>query len=86
MFTDTSYTNGENCVSWYVYSRYESSFLTYLQTIDETDKLIGVVISKLEPHRSGPMRGYIAMLAVRNEHRGKGIGNIPFPFGPRISF
>lgn len=30
-------------------------------------------MSKLEPHRGGPMRGYIAMLAVREEHRGKGI-------------
>lgn len=32
-----------------------------------------MVISKLEPHRGGPLRGYIAMLAVREEHRGKGI-------------
>ena len=34
---------------------------------------MGVVISKLEPHRGGPMRGYIAMLAVREECRGKGV-------------
>lgn len=32
-----------------------------------------MVISKLEPHRGGPLRGYIAMLAVREEHRGQGI-------------
>ncbi len=37
------------------------------------ENLIGVVISKLEPHRGGPMRGYIAMLAVREGYRGKGI-------------
>ena len=37
------------------------------------DTLIGVVVSKLEPHRGGPMRGYIAMLAVREEYRGLGI-------------
>lgn len=38
------------------------------------DQLVGVVISKLEVHRGGPLRGYIAMLAVRMQHRGKGIG------------
>ena len=35
--------------------------------------MIGVVVSKLEPHRGGPLRGYIAMLAVKEEHREKGI-------------
>jgi peptide alpha-N-acetyltransferase len=29
----------------------------------------------LEPHRGGPMRGYIAMLAVKKEHRGRGIAS-----------
>lgn len=29
----------------------------------------------MEPHRDGPMRGYIAMLAVRKEHRGRGIAS-----------
>ena len=41
--------------------------------MDKDDNLIGVVISKLEPHRGGPLRGYIAMLAVREVYRGKGI-------------
>lgn len=41
--------------------------------MDENDELVGVVVSKLEPHRGGPLRGYIAMLAVREEYRGKGI-------------
>lgn len=41
--------------------------------MDEKNNLIGVVVSKLEPHRGGPLRGYIAMLAVREEYRGKGI-------------
>ena len=41
--------------------------------MDEHDDLLGVVVSKLEPHRGGPLRGYIAMLAVKAEHRGKGI-------------
>ena len=43
------------------------------QAIDAKENLVGVVISKLEPHRDGPLRGYIAMLAVREEYRGKGI-------------
>lgn len=38
------------------------------------NELVGVVISKLEVHRGGPLRGYIAMLAVKMQHRGKGIG------------
>ncbi|KAL5002276.1 acyl-CoA N-acyltransferase [Aspergillus recurvatus] len=37
------------------------------------EQMVGVVVSKLEPHRHGPMRGYIAMLAVQEEYRGKGI-------------
>ncbi|KAL4764288.1 peptide alpha-N-acetyltransferase MAK3 [Aspergillus foveolatus] len=37
------------------------------------EQMIGVVVSKLEPHRHGPMRGYIAMLAVQEESRGKGV-------------
>lgn len=44
-----------------------------IQALDARENLIGVVISKLEPHRGGPMRGYIAMLAVREEYRGKGV-------------
>lgn len=43
------------------------------QALDEHGSLLGVVISKLEPHTGGPMRGYIAMLAVKKEYRGKGI-------------
>lgn len=41
--------------------------------MDQDNKLAGVVVSKLEPHRGVPLRGYIAMLAVRNEYRGQGI-------------
>lgn len=32
-------------------------------------------MSKLEPHRGGPLRGYIAMLAVKEDYRGKGIAS-----------
>lgn len=44
-----------------------------VQAHDPSGTLIGVVVSKLEPHRSGTFRGYIAMLAVQESHRGQGI-------------
>ncbi|EDN08971.1 conserved hypothetical protein [Histoplasma mississippiense (nom. inval.)] len=56
----------------YRYFLYQWGDLCYM-AMDGKDNLIGVVISKLEPHRGGPLRGYIAMLAVREEYRGQGI-------------
>lgn len=47
--------------------------LTTEQALDEQNDMIGVIVCKLEPHRGGPMRGYIAMLATREEYRGQGI-------------
>ncbi|KAI9850624.1 MAG: N-alpha-acetyltransferase mak3 [Thelocarpon superellum] len=61
------------------YSIYVYRFFLYqwgdlcFMTLDEEEQLVGVVISKLEPHRSGTSRGYIAMLAVKEEYRGRGI-------------
>ena len=43
------------------------------KALDPQETLLGVVISKLEKHRGSNLRGYIAMLAVREEHRGKGV-------------
>jgi GNAT superfamily N-acetyltransferase len=51
----------------------ETILTTPPQALDEDNNLIGVVVSKLEPHRGGPLRGYVAMLAVKEEYRGKGI-------------
>jgi peptide alpha-N-acetyltransferase len=45
------------------------------QALDPSNNLIGVVISKLEVHRSGTYRGYIAMLAVQHTHRNRGIAS-----------
>lgn len=42
----------------------------------EPEKVAGVVICKLETHRSGPMRGYIAMLATDTPYRAKGIATM----------
>jgi ribosomal protein S18 acetylase RimI-like enzyme len=38
-----------------------------------SNTLVGVVICKLERHRGGPLRGYIAMLATKASFRGQGI-------------
>src|ERR1700743_3701693 len=45
----------------YRYFLYQWAELCFM-AVDTTDnnKLAGVVICKLEPHRGGPMRGYIA--------------------------
>ncbi|KAK4497869.1 hypothetical protein PRZ48_010524 [Zasmidium cellare] len=56
----------------YRYFLYQWSDLCFM-TLDEQDNLIGVIVCKLEPHRGGPMRGYIAMLATQQEYRGQGI-------------
>ncbi|MCJ1441122.1 MAG: N-alpha-acetyltransferase mak3 [Stictis urceolatum] len=56
----------------YRYFLYQWGDLCFM-AVDEESKLVGVVVSKLEPHRGGPLRGYIAMLAVREEYRGQGI-------------
>jgi peptide alpha-N-acetyltransferase len=41
--------------------------------MDRDENLVGVVVNKLEEHKGGALRGYIAMLAVREGWRGKGI-------------
>lgn len=41
----------------------------------QTSALLATIICKLEPHRDGPMRGYIAMLATAAPHRGRGIAS-----------
>lgn len=58
----------------YRYFLYQWGELCFL-ALDPADKdsMVGVVVSKLEPHRGGALRGYIAMLAVREEYRGRGI-------------
>ncbi|KAI1931406.1 N-alpha-acetyltransferase 30 [Ophidiomyces ophidiicola] len=56
----------------YRYFLYQWGDLCFM-AMDESNKLAGVVVSKLEPHRGVPLRGYIAMLAVRQEYRGQGI-------------
>ncbi|OAL38661.1 hypothetical protein AYO20_01867 [Fonsecaea nubica] len=58
----------------YRYFLYQWPELCFM-AVDANDdnRLAGVVICKLEPHRGGPLRGYIAMLATKDKFRGKGI-------------
>ncbi|BCR85485.1 peptide alpha-N-acetyltransferase MAK3 [Aspergillus chevalieri] len=58
---------------YFLYQWGELCYLAMDKSRPENDQMVGVVVSKLEPHRGGPLRGYIAMLAVRAEYRGKGI-------------
>ena len=58
---------------YFLYQWGELCYLAMDKSRSENDQMVGVVVSKLEPHRGGPLRGYIAMLAVREEYRGKGI-------------
>ncbi|KAL6707810.1 N-alpha-acetyltransferase 30 [Coniothyrium glycines] len=57
----------------YRYFLYQWGDLCYMALDPTSSSLIGVIICKLEPHRSGTFRGYIAMLAVQESHRGRGI-------------
>jgi len=56
----------------YRYFLYQWGDLCYMAY--DGDLLVGVVVGKLERHRGGSLRGYIAMLATKKEYRGKGIG------------
>jgi peptide alpha-N-acetyltransferase len=43
--------------------------------IRDNDKMIGVVIAKLEQHSNGKSRGYIGMLAIDQSYRKQGLGS-----------
>lgn len=58
---------------YFLYQWGDLCFLAMDTSRSEHDQMVGVVVSKLEPHRGGPLRGYIAMLAVMEEYRGRGI-------------
>lgn len=59
--------------SIYVYRFFLSQWPELCLTAKLDGELIGVIVSKTEPHRDVRMRGYIGMLAVKKEYRGRGI-------------
>jgi peptide alpha-N-acetyltransferase len=42
---------------------------------NEADELVGVVVCKIDEHKSGRTRGYIGMLAVDPRYRNKGLAS-----------
>lgn len=57
---------------YFLYQWPELCFFAVDDSSEDKD-LVAVVICKLEKHRGGPMRGYIAMLATQETHRGQGL-------------
>ena len=57
---------------YFLYQWPELCFFAVDTSTQDRD-LVAVVICKLEKHRGGPLRGYIAMLATKDAHRGKGL-------------
>lgn len=49
--------------------------LLELQECDNNEQVIGVIISKVEPHREVRSRGYIGMLVIDPKYRNKGLAS-----------
>mmetsp|Transcript_22472 Transcript_22472/g.55688 ORF Transcript_22472/g.55688 Transcript_22472/m.55688 type:complete len:145 (-) Transcript_22472:2821-3255(-) len=61
--------------SIFTYRYFLHSWPTLSYLAMEGDDCIGCIICKMEPNHRGIIRGYIAMLAVRNDQRKKGLGS-----------
>ncbi|EAZ63896.2 N-acetyltransferase [Scheffersomyces stipitis CBS 6054] len=64
--------------SIYVYWYFLNTWPQYCYTVkhpQDASSIIGVIISKIEPHRDVRIRGYIGMLVIDPEFRGKGIAS-----------
>eukprot|EP00158_Paraphelidium_tribonemae_P009897 Partr_v1_DN28991_c0_g1_i4_m26177 putative N-alpha-acetyltransferase 30, NatC catalytic subunit len=63
------------CIYTYRYFIHTWPKLCLLARDTGNDAIVGVVMGRLEKHRSGTMRGYIGMLAVSYDYRKQGIGS-----------
>ncbi|EGW30762.1 uncharacterized protein SPAPADRAFT_62613 [Spathaspora passalidarum NRRL Y-27907] len=62
--------------SIYVYWYFLNNWPQYCYTVkNDKSVIIGVIISKIEPHREVRMRGYIGMLVIDPEYRKMGIAS-----------
>ncbi|CAN3371725.1 hypothetical protein DIURU_002938 [Diutina rugosa] len=63
--------------SIYVYWFFLNSWPHYCYTVKLPDsgEIIGVIISKVQPHRQVRLRGYIGMLVINPKYRGRGIAS-----------
>lgn len=58
-------------VYWYFFHQWPQ--YCFLISEEGSTKIIGVIITKVEPHRDVRMRGYIGMLVIDPQFRGKGL-------------
>lgn len=58
-------------VYWYFFHQWPQ--YCFLLSPEGSDSIIGVIITKVEPHREVRMRGYIGMLVIDPTFRGKGL-------------
>lgn len=58
-------------VYWYFFSQWPQ--YCFLLSPENSDDIIGVIITKVEPHREVRIRGYIGMLVIDPKYRGKGL-------------
>lgn len=61
--------------SIYVYWYFLNNWPQYCFIVKHEDHIIGVIISKLEPHRGVRLRGYIGMLVIDPSYRKRGIAS-----------
>jgi ribosomal protein S18 acetylase RimI-like enzyme len=54
---------------------YDAKVNNFVRQAMDGDKCVGAVVCKLDMHKRRLYRGYIAMLAVDSDYRGKGIGS-----------
>lgn len=59
--------------SIYVYWYFLNNWPEYCYIVKDKGIIIGCIIAKIDNHRSVRVRGYIGMLVIENEYRGKGI-------------
>lgn len=58
-------------VYWYFFQQWPQ--YCFLISEEGSKEIIGVIITKVEPHRDVRMRGYIGMLVIDPQFRGKGL-------------
>jgi len=63
--------------SVFTYRYFVNRFPTLCEMVrNDSDQLVAVVVCKLDPHeKSGRLRGYIGMLAVREDYRKQKLGS-----------
>lgn len=69
---DILYTTGPNCVYWFVL--WICVNCRTVKAVSEDGTCVGTIVCKMEGGEETVRKGYIAMLAVEENHRRIGIG------------